>query len=156
MNPITETHYTVNDVGNANCIFIDRFKHRNYESTLINVCNIHFFINFHEGDLKRRNLLIDFGYDHTKHLDHNLKEQVRNADEFLLSHYHLDHYKGLEKMEDKSLYIEKIYYPHIPQMHNRYTLLKACYFICIVDGNDLINLLKQKNKTTDFIKKTYL
>ena len=145
-----KTFYTVNAVGDANCIYIARIKCLNAS------CAFPFdeILPLSTNDTpycKRKSFMIDFGYQNETFFTNRLKHQIFDTDEFLLSHYHLDHYKGLTKIADNSLSLERIYYPFIPQMQNRYTLLRAMYFINCLDGGELIGLVRQKNVTRNFV-----
>lgn|GEM_PF-7083210 len=136
MENIWTTYYRVNAVGDANCIYMVRTK-------CIEGCGWC-------PDCKRKSFMIDCGYQKEDDFSEKLKNQILDTDEFLLSHYHLDHYKGFSKIEDNSLSIEKVYYPFIPRMQNRYTLLRAMYFMSCLDGGELVGLIRRKNRIRNF------
>lgn len=149
---ITKERYIVNSVGDANCICIKRIT----------------FIDDFLGEIKSfypqkmKQFLIDFGYSSKAYFTDNVKQLAYNADEFLLSHYHLDHYKGLENIDNGSLLIEKLYYPYIPIIKNnneiRNKIHQYMYFNALINcklngmGLGLIQLMKQKNLISNFKK----
>ncbi|MBR4325523.1 MAG: hypothetical protein IKP73_08365 [Bacteroidales bacterium] len=146
--------YTVNSVGDANCIYIDKTK--------VSPCHNGFSRLANQYYDSKRSYLIDFGYSSKAYFTDNVKQLACNADEFLLSHYHLDHYKGLEHISDNSLLIEKLYYPYIPEIkddpeiHDK--IRNVVHFMVAIDtklnagsmGLGLISLLMRKNLFADF------
>ncbi len=145
--------YIVNAVGDANCICIhkDKTMSRTIERP---------YLNRYYREPQRRTFLIDFGYSSKAFFTNDLKQCAIESDEFLLTHYHLDHYKGLEKIDDKQLLVERLYYPYIPEVIEEPDLQNKIsnimHFMIAIDSKlngmalSLITLLKRKNDFDDF------
>lgn len=92
--------YDVKPVGDANSIIITSF--------------------FSDNDkLKTNSLAIDFGKpagtkENALKVLNEVGKDVKTVNEFLLSHYHADHYNGLFSFKPKTMNISKLYYPRIP------------------------------------------
>lgn len=152
---VIKHNYIVNSVGDANCIYIDRYKSlSDYEHERYYDCP--YYSRMQNYEAKRKKFMIDFGYSNVsfvKPLLHN----VSDADEFLLSHYHLDHYNGLEQFKDDSLLIERLYYPFIPKILNdeklQFGILKYMHFGNILNCNILMNNDRRLINNIDIIKR---
>lgn len=168
------THrYVVNAVGDANCIWIDKTKYKSNDYQPHKDC--HFCFDRKSNVNCQKRFCIDFGYSDTDYFEY-IKCQAFEIDEFLLSHYHKDHYNGLDKINNSSLAIENLYYPYIPKIEGRpdyqQSILQYSHFLntlsilncdelnTIVHNDEkiktkviglwLIALLLNKNKFEDF------
>lgn len=63
--------------------------------------------------------LIDCGKRHDSELACKIGLGKNRPDVFILSHFHSDHYNGLQAAETDSLELEKVYYPRIPYFAGR-------------------------------------
>ena len=145
--------YDVKPVGDANCIVIHSMQHNDNNS-----------------------LMIDFGsptgtkFTSTskarKNLKKDLENEAINVNEFLLSHYHKDHYQGLFSLlpNGKVMNISILYYPRIPNISTNVNgtsgsatnlLVKTLYFISLLSyasitnigtGVGIVSLMKNLNK----------
>lgn len=48
--------------------------------------------------------------------------------DLLISHYHTDHYNGLVQLKDKSIYVNTLYYPYIPECSKKKKLQQLMLF----------------------------
>ena len=144
--------YIVNSVGDANYICINRIKQYSDLNDKMN----HNVVSKMSYLDKQKSYLIDIGCSCKKYFNNDLITMAYNGDEFLLSHYHSDHYNGLELIEDQKLSLEKVYYPYIPRIYGGDNLqnqvLKYCNFANLFDlvdfkgmGMELISCIKKKN-----------
>lgn len=107
-------------------------------------------------------LIIDFGSQQRSNLTAIGRAHpfCREFD-FVVSHYHSDHYNGLLNLKDDSLEIEHLYYPFIPLCPQKQSLEKIIYFLEYITlgsitgspANDLVNLARKKNRS-DFKHKS--
>lgn len=118
----------MNSVGDANCIFL------------------------HNCD---NSLVLDLGFQRQSFCSKEIKNEIKSSKELLISHYHSDHYKGLDYFSEKSLRFKKLYYPYIPCFPSpqlRAKLIKELHFVSYIQmlssgskAFDLIHLLKNRN-----------
>lgn len=129
--------YKVYDVGDANCISIVKLYSNLYSSPddckcAQNVCIEVECPIVHKVPIakyspcyffcpsKDKIFFVDYGCQNLeKHFAHINNFEIRYATDFLLSHYHQDHYNGLFNIEDDSLRIKNLYYPYIPQINDK-------------------------------------
>lgn len=121
-------NFVVNSVGDANCIFISNFPD---------------------------SLMIDCGISNQTDYQNNklIPIQIKNTRNLLISHYHSDHFKILNYLNNKELNISQLYYPYLPEIEYKTTLIKELLLISylqqaitISKASDLISLIKQKNR----------
>ena len=116
-----------------------------------------FFELFHYN----KRLVTDFGSQ--QDIDKDILEEFSHSlhsTDFLLSHFHKDHYSGLYDLWDRSFQtkIERVYYPLLPRKKVYRDFLKAILALNVYllgDGSgsmecDLINLIHRINKNKSF------
>lgn len=167
---IIKWQYLVNAVGDANCIQINRIKDKNLDvEEKYHYCP--YYTNWLHPKSQFKSLLVDFGYSNKALYKADIECMAQHADEFLLSHYHYDHYRGLEDIDNNSLCIEKLYYPYISNILDedgsdtgeqwsrndlQAKIIRLYQFSNAINakfygmGYSLTNLLKQKNIFEDF------
>ena len=126
-------NFIVNDVGDANSIFL-----QDYENPM----------------------MLDFGIQNKDFLDDDkffLKKQLEFTRELIVSHYHKDHFNGLYYVNDKNIEIRKLYYPYIPRFQSSEKLIKEIHFLAFLQSieyiksgscaSDLISLVRKVSST---------
>ena len=124
-------NFIVNSVGDANCIFL-----QNINSPIMLDCGV------------QNKTVLDCNNEY-------IKKQLEFARELIISHYHADHFNALYYIDDKSLYIQKLYYPYIPKFEFQEKLIKIINFSSFLESLsyiksgscafNLVSLLNEKN-----------
>jgi beta-lactamase superfamily II metal-dependent hydrolase len=104
-------------------------------------------------------LIIDFGSQQKEEIKwDNIMQSPYCPSQLLISHYHTDHYNGLSQLKNRSIHIQKLYYPKIPNFEYKEEYLKFYYLYSKISGEtsgspalDFQELVKQKNISTSVL-----
>jgi beta-lactamase superfamily II metal-dependent hydrolase len=99
--------------------------------------------------------VFDFGFSHIDDFKNIEIFEYKDAETFVISHFHLDHYKGFTKVANNSLNFKKLIIPKLPKNKELADSMIAfmtiqLYFLGSETGNyeaDLLRRIREKNQS---------
>ena len=113
------------------------------------------FIKHTVNNNEKNKSVFDFGFSHINYFNKIEMSEYVDTETFVISHFHLDHYKGFNAVTNNSLNFKKLIIPKLPKNKELAESMVAfmtiqLYFLGSETGNyeaDLLRIIRGKNQS---------
>lgn len=107
------------------------------------------------GEALEEQSIFDFGCADSELFNRIANTEYQDSKTLVISHFHLDHYKGLANIDDHTLSIKKLIIPKLPTQESLFEGMKAflglqIFYLGEITGyyeTDLLKIIRRKNTT---------